>query len=143
METHLLSITHAIQLAVAPVFLLTGIAGLMNVLSGRLARIVDRRRLLLQRQSQSPEAQGDDQELDALDQRARMMYFSVFFAVLSALLVCFVVSTGFLGALTQVDTGRWLAGLFIASMIAMIVSLVCFLREVYIAVVVEQMHRRA
>ena len=173
MENNLISITHAIQLAVAPVFLLTGIAGLLNVLGTRLARIVDRRRVLLTRaddrdlqharedlgsSTQAPQdsdpiaairagrmmarEEGDNRELAALDQRARMMYFAVFFAVLAALMVCLVVATGFIGALFQIDIGRWLAGLFIASMGSMIVALGLFLREVYVAVVPGRMHRR-
>jgi hypothetical protein len=143
MESHLLTITHAIQLAVAPVFLLTGVAGLMNVLSSRLARIVDRRRALLQRAADEATQPGDISEIAALDERARLMYLAVFFAVLAALMVCLVVMLGFIGALTQIDIGRWLAVLFIASMAGMIVSLSLFLREVYVAVVPGKMHRRA
>ena len=143
MESHLLTITHAIQLAVAPVFLLTGIAGLLNVLGSRLARIVDRRRVLLQRIDDGRAQQGDVHEISGLDERARMMYYAIFAAVLAALMVCLVVSVGFIGALTQLDTGRWLAVLVIASMAGMIVSLGLFLREVYIALVPNRMHRRA
>ncbi len=170
MENSLLTITHAIQLAVAPVFLLTGIAGLMNVLSSRLARVVDRRRFLLQREEERTAANGgtssarlqggvpgasepdaslnrriaeDDEEIASLDTRARVMYFSIFFAVFAALMVCLVVTTGFIGALTQIDLGRWIAALFIVSMASMVASLVYFLREVYVAVVAGKMHRRA
>ena len=42
-------IQHAIQLAIAPVFLLTGIASLLGVMANRLARIIDRARALEQR----------------------------------------------------------------------------------------------
>lgn len=40
--------SHAIQLAIAPVFLLTGIAGLLAVIANRLGRIIDRARSLEQ-----------------------------------------------------------------------------------------------
>jgi len=39
------AISHAIQLAIAPVFLLTGIAGLLGVMANRLARVIDRARM--------------------------------------------------------------------------------------------------
>ena len=41
-------IVHAIQLAVAPVFPLSGIAALLGVMASRLARIIDRARVLEQ-----------------------------------------------------------------------------------------------
>ena len=41
-------IAHAIQLAVAPVFLFTGIAGVLAVVANRLARVIDRARSLEQ-----------------------------------------------------------------------------------------------
>ena len=42
-------IQHAVQLAIAPVFLLIGVAGLLGVMANRLARIVDRARDLEQK----------------------------------------------------------------------------------------------
>lgn len=45
-ESGLTEIAHVIQLAVAPVFLLTGVAGILSVLTNRLARIIDRARVL-------------------------------------------------------------------------------------------------
>ena len=46
METHITDITHVIQLAVAPVFLLTAIGTLITALNNRLGRVIDRRRVL-------------------------------------------------------------------------------------------------
>lgn len=133
MESHISTITHAIQLAVAPVFLLTAIATLINVMSSRLSRIVDRRRVVDARRSD----QTDDDprsELAHLDQRSQMIYFSIFSAVLSALLVCLVVAGAFVGALLAVDVAKVIAALFVLAMTAMIVALSLFLREVYLAV---------
>lgn len=133
MESHISDITHAIQLAVAPVFLLTAIATLINVLSSRLSRIVDRRRVVLGRLG---DGQDDDhrRELALLDRRSRMVYFSIFCAVLGALLVCLVVAGAFVGALLAFDVAKAIAGLFIMAMSAMILALGLFLREVYLAV---------
>jgi len=133
MESHISTITHAIQLAVAPVFLLTAIATLINVMSSRLSRIVDRRRMVDARHS---DAADDDpySELAQLDRRSQMIYFSIFSAVLSALLVCLVVAGAFVGALLAVDVAKLIAALFVLAMTAMIVALSLFLREVYLAV---------
>jgi hypothetical protein len=38
------AITHGIQLAIAPVFLLTAVSGMIGAVAGRLARIIDRAR---------------------------------------------------------------------------------------------------
>lgn len=95
MESRIASISHAIQLAVAPVFLLTAIATLINVMSGRLSRIVDRRRVLHARLHAVGDENEDDRlELATLDRRRRLVYFSIFFAVLSALLVYLAVRAG-------------------------------------------------
>lgn len=159
MESHLLTISHAIQLAIAPVFVLTAVAHLLSVLSSRLARIVDRNRVVQARAEMREEMESlpsakplsrhqihqkeeDEIEMAALHLRLRLSYLAIFFLVLSALFICMVVVTGFMGALTQADTSLWLAGMFIASMIAMIISLGLLLREVYVAVVAGKMHRR-
>jgi polyferredoxin len=165
METHLLTISHAIQLAVAPVFLLTGVAHILNVLITRLGRVIDRSRVIQSRMQEWADADNTEPltqqdpnsnqarkhqrqqeedliEMDALKHRLRLVYLAIFFAVLAALLICIVVATGFIGALTQIDTSKWLAGLFIASMIAMIICLSLLIREVFVAVVPGKMHHR-
>ena len=136
MESHLTDIGHVIQLAVAPVFLLTAVATLINALSTRLGRIVDRRRVVQQGlEGQQPDAAAAaEQEISRLALRSRLIYHAIFCSVLSALLVCLVVAGAFLGALLVVDLGRTVATLFIAAMLAMIAGLSLFLREVYLAV---------
>ena len=132
MEPHLTDISLVIQLAVAPVFLLTAIATLINTLNGRLGRIVDRRRTLFGRLAEASAAV--DEELALLERRSRIVYQAIFFAVLSALLVCLVVAGAFVAALVASDLSRLVAGLFILSMAAMIAALGLFLREVFLAV---------
>lgn len=136
MDSHLADISHVIQLAVAPVFLLTAVATLINALSTRLGRIVDRRRVVQQSlQGQDPEAaMAAEQEIRRLALRSRLIYHAIFCSVLSALLVCLVVAGAFLGALLAVDLARTVAALFIGAMLAMIAGLSLFLREVYLAV---------
>ena len=133
MESHIADITHAIQLAVAPVFLLTAIATLINVLSSRLSRIVDRRRVVHGRLGDGHDDEHQA-ELKQLDRRSQIIYFAIFFAVLGALLVCLVVASAFVGALLASDVAKLVAGLFILAMTAMIVALSLYLREIYLAV---------
>jgi hypothetical protein len=136
MEAHLTDISRVIQLAVAPVFLLTAIATMINALNTRLGRIVDRRRVVQDRLHTRVlgEADSGEREIRLLVRRSRLVYYAIFCAVLSALLVCLVVAGAFLGALLGVDLARTVATLFIAAMLAMIAGLSLFLREVYLAV---------
>jgi hypothetical protein len=141
MESHITEITRAIQLAVAPVFLLTAIATMISAMNTRLGRIVDRRRAL-----QGRDGAGADPEIQAelamLSRRSRLVYNAVFAVVLAALLVCLVVASAFMGALLSVDLARTVAGLFIAAMLAMIAGLGLFLREVFLAVRTGSHERR-
>ena len=136
MDSHLTDISRVIQLAVAPVFLLTAIATLINSLNSRLGRIVDRRGVVQERlPAQSADAVAAAQaEIGMLVRRSQQVYYAIFCAVLSALLVCLVVAGAFLGALLGVDLARSVAALFIAAMLAMIAALGLFLREVFLAV---------
>ena len=136
MDSPLSDISHVIQLAVAPVFLLTAIATLISAMNARLGRIVDRRRVVLGRLDQlaPTAAAAAGAELALLERRSRLVYFAIFCAVLSALLVCLVVAGAFIGALIATDLARTVAALFVLSMFAMITALGMFLREVYLAV---------
>jgi hypothetical protein len=140
MESHITDITHVIQLAVAPVFLLTAIGTLIAVLNLRLGRNIDRRRLMEEELRGSTEdKQTDEQrarrrELRLLARRVRLIYFAMLSAGLGALLVCLVVAGAFVGALVAVDISREVAVLFILAMFAVIGCLGMFLREVFLAV---------
>ena len=140
MESHITDITHVIQLAIAPVFLLTAIGTLIAVLNIRLGRNIDRRRLMEEElRGSSEDKQTDEQrarqrELRLLARRVRLIYFAMLSAGLGALLVCLVVAGSFVGALVAVDISREVAVLFILAMFAVIGCLGLFLREVYLAV---------
>jgi hypothetical protein len=144
MEPHVNDIARVIQLAVAPVFLLTAVATLINALNIRLGRAIDRRRVLLDQITRlSGDAlEGVHDELRILFQRVRLVYFAILAAVVGALLVCLVVASAFVGALTGVDISRIVAVLFILSMFAMIACLGILLREVFVAVAESTSHHR-
>nr|MBL8455003.1 DUF2721 domain-containing protein [Zoogloeaceae bacterium] len=145
MQLQIADITHAIQLAVAPVFLLTAIATVINVLSGRLSRIVDRRRVINGRiaaAASSNQVADDVEELELLERRGKLIYHAMFFSVLGALLVCLVVATAFLGTMVSFDVGVGVAAFFVLAMASLILSLTHFLREVYLVVRSRGQHWR-
>lgn len=133
MESHITDITRVIQLAVAPVFLLTAIGTLITALNNRLGRIVDRRRVVQERLPGTAGAEATV-ELRILSRRIRLIYFAMLAAGFGALLVCLVVAGAFVGALVAVDLSRAVAMLFILAMFAVIGCLGMFLREVFLAV---------
>jgi hypothetical protein len=127
-------IPHAIQLALAPVFLLTGVAGILNVMTGRLARIIDRGRQLTERGTPPAQALAHVQtELNALERRRHLASAAITATTLSALLVCTVIATLFVEVLLQAQL-QWLIGLlFTGSTVSLTVGLAYFLREVRLA----------
>jgi hypothetical protein len=105
---------------------------------------VDRRRVLQERLRGCAEADERDYraELLVLSSRIRITYFSIFAAVLSALLVCLVVAAAFVGALIGVDLYKTVAVLFILAMGSLVACLGMFLREVFLAVASRGHDRR-
>jgi len=131
------SIAHAIQLAVAPVFLLTGIAGVLNVLAGRLARIIDRGRKIEAGDAADLGAYGPDAapaELLVLRGRALLIQVAISLATGAALMVASVVVVLFFGSALSMSFGPTIPALFILGMLLLICSLLLFLREIYLAV---------
>ncbi len=128
------AVAQVIQLAVAPVFLLTGVAATLGVLANRLARIIDRARVLeARRDSVSGDASAIVNDLRHLSDRARLVYRAIALLVFSALLVGFVIISLFLGVFLSVEMGGVIAVLFISAMITFIAALMVFLREVFVA----------
>lgn len=136
METNITDITRVIQLAVAPVFLLTAIGTFITALNHRLGRAVDRRRIVQERLREASGESGAEMraELGQIQRRTRLIYLAILAAVTAALLVCLVVASAFVGALLTVELSELVAVLFILAMCALIVSLSLFLREIFLAV---------
>ncbi len=136
---HVTDITRIIQLAVAPVFLLTAIGTILSALNNRLGRIVDRRRVLEERLPKDPTDANqpepeDVRELDLLARRIRLIYHAIVLAIICALLICLLVASAFVGVFVTVDIARLIGTLFILAMFALIGSLWMLLREVFLAV---------
>lgn len=129
---------HAIQLAMAPAFLLTGIAGLLNVMAGRLARIIDRGRAMAEGrvplQGDAGEAAAVAQvELAGLELRRRWASWAINFCTLAALLVCAMIAALFAEALLGLSLKGSAGILFMVATLALTGGLGCFLREVHLA----------
>jgi len=129
---HVEDITRTIQLAIAPVFLLTALGTMLSVFSTRLGRIVDRARVLGERLPQTPDDKREAllAEIAALGRRRHWVNIAITSATVAALLVCLLIAVAFLGAILRVDTARLLGSLFVAAMAAFITALVFFLREI-------------
>jgi len=143
METHIAEIARVIQLSVAPVFLLTAIGTIIGALNIRLGRVVDRRRVVKDRLHSLDQeaAKAAKDELALLARRSRLIYHAIFAAVTSGLLVCLVVASAFIGALIAFEVARLVAVLFILAMIALVICLATFLREIFVAVTEGRRHR--
>jgi hypothetical protein len=130
------TIAHAIQLAVAPVFLLTGVASILSVLTNRLGRIIDRSRSLhsklisLKKEKQDQEIHD---ELAVLTQRARLINWAIGLCTACVLLICSVIAILFLGSFMTLTMAIPIASLFVAAMLCLILALICFICEIYLA----------
>ena len=129
------NIAHNIQLAVAPVFLLTGIGSVLNVLTTRLGRVIDRARGI---EAHFPEFGAEDRavairELRVLDRRMATVHIAIALCTTSALLVCVLVSILFIGDFVPVPPSTTIAALFVVAMTLLIGGLVMFLREIRLA----------
>ena len=133
METS--AIAHVIQLAVAPVFLLSGIGAMLAVMTSRLSRIIDRARVLEDRlEKASPQQTAAlEADLQTLTHRARLIGPAITLCTATALLVCMVIAILFLSAFFHFDASVSVALLFVAAMLAFSIGLVWFLREIFVA----------
>ncbi len=131
-----IDIAHVIQQAVAPVFLFSGIAAMLGVLTNRLARVIDRARQFEREYHELPA--GDERHdmrdrLAMLSRRSRLINAAISLCTMAALLICVVIVTLFLAALLHVSASRWIAGLFILAMLALVGGLLAFLQEIFVA----------
>ncbi|MFC3713997.1 DUF2721 domain-containing protein [Sphingoaurantiacus capsulatus] len=134
-ESTVSDVAHVIQLAVAPVFLLAGIGSILNVMTARLGRVIDRARRLEAHLMELPEAERAKHipELEILDRRMATAHWAIGCCVASALFVCLLVAILFLADMTERGSARVVAGLFTIAMGLIVVGLSLFLYEINIA----------
>lgn len=136
LEWNIATVASVIDIAVAPVFLLAGISGLLVVLTNRLGRTIDRSRSLQATESgflPEPHREAIDRELTALLRRIRLAHAAISLSTLSAMLVCLVIVALFLGTLLQFNVSVFVASLFIVCMVILSLAFGAFLLEVLIS----------
>ena len=131
----MIDIAHLIQSSVAPVFLLSGVAATLGVLTNRLSRIVDRARLLEEQLAGHPgEAAHLHQDLGVLARRAHYINIAISLSTIAALLVALVVVTLFANAFLGSELAGLIALLFVGAMVCLSAAYVAFFIEVRLAV---------
>ena len=125
------TVAEIVRLAVAPVFLLSGICAFLNVCASRLSRIVDRSREVEPRLLESRGAEHDRWlgELRVLDRRMSLVGWAISLSVLSGVLICSVVVLLFSASLSSLHVATTIAWLFIGSMVAIGLGFAVFLVE--------------
>ena len=129
-------VSQLIQLSVAPVFLLAGVAGLLNVFTGRLSRIIDKVDKLDKYEEENILKDEKSilkitQRRDFLTMRMKNTNLAILFSTSTGLLVAMVIVTMFLSAIFNFKDFLFIAILFILAMICLIISLFLFLREIF------------
>ena len=136
MTTQSVDIAHLIQVALTPIFLISAIGVTLNVLTSRLARIVDRARAMEDRLLH-PDYIQDGRDLHAqlkiLARRSRWINAAIILITLSALFIALVVVMLFVNAFLRYELSAVIAGMFIMSMLTLAAALLAFLIEVRIA----------
>lgn len=130
------TIPHGIRLAVAPVFLLTAVAGMIGAVAGRLARIIDRARVVEQQARASSDAGMLAQaviELGALRRRGHLANGCIALLTSCAILIGLTIILLFLGETTGFQSARWAVGGFLSGVVCFLLALLCFLPETVIA----------
>ncbi len=123
-----ITVAHAVQQSVAPVFLITGVGSILSVLSTRLARVIDRFRTL----DESEEELNPDRksEMLILIRRSRWIHWAITLCTTSALLICIVIAALFIGSELNKDPSGTISIFFSTAMLTLTGGLVCFLREI-------------
>ena len=135
-QLEVVDIAHAIQLAVAPVFLFSGIGVFLGVLTSRLARIVERARGLEEklRIATAPDPDEAHRQLAVAARRSVLVNVAITLSTIAALFVALVIALLFAGTFVPLNLAAAVAWLFVLSMAALVGALVSFLLEVRVAI---------
>jgi hypothetical protein len=130
------NVAHLIQLALGPVFLISGVGITLSMLTARLARIVDRARTLEDRREATSDEKriaDIDQDLKYIVRRVRYINSAIIFSTSSAFLTALVVTLLFASAFSPLNVGAVIAVMFVGSLICLSLSFLMFLIEVRVA----------
>jgi hypothetical protein len=122
---------HLIQVALTPVFLLSGIAALLNVFAGRLARVADRLDHLTVeiRTASKPIATEIAAEITALHKRSVALDAAVVLGSIGAAAICLNILTLFVVALSDVRIAGLLLLFFGIAILCTLASVAAFVAE--------------
>ena len=122
------NIVSALQTAISPVILISGLGLLLLTMTNRLGRAIDRARAL-SASSGTPRPEVKAQ-MDVLMLRAQMLRWAILLAVVSSLCAALLVILLFINTLLGANLTDFISGLFIFCMVALIGSLLFFMRDV-------------
>jgi len=132
---HIVNVAHVIQVSIAPVFLLSGIGVMLTVFTNRLARIIDRARVLEERVHAAGDASKTDiyAELGKLSLRSRWNEAAIALTTVTGLMISLVIVALFVDDIVAADLSALIAFLFICAMLSFVAAFISFLREVALA----------
>jgi anti-sigma-K factor RskA len=121
-----------LQVAIGPVILISGVSLLLLSMTNRLGRAIDRARLLTETHRKGTEedrarAKG---QMEILWQRAKLIRAGIVWAASAVLLVAVLIISLFISTLLGWETGVVIAILFGSSMVALVMALVYFIRDI-------------
>ncbi len=125
-------VANAIQLSVAPVLLLASVGALLNVLTSRLSRAVNRYRELSANEPLHAQRKVRE-EINIQVTRTRLIHWSIVLCTICALLICLVVALMFISTEISRNSSTAIAVLFIGAMVSLVAALLLFLQEVSLA----------
>ena len=139
-ENSVNTVSHLIELAVAPVFLLAGVGATLNVFVGRLSRIIDKAEILTEKLQVNREHKPIDKHSQIirkkrsyLELRIQNMNFAILACTMTGLLISMVIMIMFLSAFFAFNGAFTIGILFIMAMTAFITALALFLKEIFMA----------
>lgn len=136
MSPDLNNITHLLQLALTPAFLLSGIGAILAVLSARLIRVVDRSHKIEDQIRLGTDKRIYQDDLKVLDRRSQTIHLALYFCTFAAFCICAVITMIYIGKIyfDSSATGLAVGWLFAASMTSLTISLLLLMKEIRICV---------
>lgn len=135
------TVSSLIQLSVAPVFLLAGVAGLLNVFTSRLTRVIDKLEKLddyvHQKEVENPNYEPSHAVMSRrknLLKRMQNTNLAIFFATATGLMVALVIISVFFSSLMSYNAETFISILFVLAMVFLIISLLVFVKEIYFTI---------
>jgi CBS domain containing-hemolysin-like protein len=131
-STHLTELIPVLQIAIAPVILISGVGLLLLSLTNRFGRAVDRTREIHHEMRQAATADRPRlaYQVEVIYRRARLIQFSIVMGALSALFAAILILALFLAALMKWESSVVISLIFICCLVSLVVSLITFIMDI-------------